>query len=45
MKGKNVFVKEVEITLLMTTQKEDLSSYYNLEYNTKLLIVLSYYKL
>jgi len=45
MKGKYVFVKEVEIKFLMTTQKADLSSYYNLEYSTKLLIVLSHCKL
>jgi len=44
MKGKYFFVKEVEIKLLMITQKRDSSSYYNLKYSTKLLIVLSHCK-
>jgi hypothetical protein len=44
MKGRYVFVKEVEIKLLMITQKADSSSYYNFMYSTKLLIVLSHCK-
>jgi len=45
MNSKYVFVREVEIIVLMIVREVDSSSYCNLECSTKLLIILSHCKL